>query len=79
MLEPGEAVVMNNLTTLHARTAFENGADLADKRLLLRLWMVSHIPRPTRPEIEVFGTGRAGGIAARDNATPSFRRRASAE
>ena len=79
MLEPGEAVVMNNLTTLHARTAFENGVDLADKRLLLRLWMMSHTPRPTRPEIEVFGTGRAGGIAARENATPSFRRRASAE
>jgi len=79
MLEPGEAVVMNNLTTLHARTAFENGVNPADKRLLLRLWMMSHAPRPTRPEIEVFGTERAGGIAARENATPSFRRRASVE
>ena len=79
MLEPGELVVMNNLTTLHARTAFENGVDAANKRLLLRLWMMSHDPRPTRPEIEVFGTERAGGISARENATPSFRHRASAE
>ncbi len=79
MLEPGEAVVMNNHTTLHARTAFENGTDPTDKRLLLRLWMASHTPRPTLPEIEVFGTGRAGGIAARENATPSFRPRDSAE
>ncbi|MED5407350.1 MAG: TauD/TfdA family dioxygenase [Pseudomonadota bacterium] len=79
MLEPGEAVVMNNHTILHARTAFEDGAGPADKRLLLRLWMASHNPRPTQPHIEGFGTGRAGGIAARDKATPSFRRRASAE
>ncbi|MBT6116322.1 MAG: TauD/TfdA family dioxygenase [Rhodospirillaceae bacterium] len=79
MLEPGEAVIMNNYAVLHARSAFRDGADAAKKRLLLRLWMASRTPRPTRPEIEIYGAGRTGGIAPREGAAPSFKRRASSD
>lgn len=79
MLEPGEAVIMNNYTVLHARSAFRDGPDRARRRLLLRLWMASRTPRPTRPEIEIYGAGRVGGIAKREGAVPSFKRRASAD
>lgn len=75
MLEAGEAVIMNNYTVLHARSAFRDGPDPAAKRLLLRLWMASRTPRPTRPEIEIFGAGRTGGIVPREGAVPSFKRR----
>jgi hypothetical protein len=78
MLAPGEAVIMNNYTVLHARSAFRDGPDRDRKRLLLRLWMASRTPRPTRPEIEIYGAGRVGGIAKREGAVPSFKRRASA-
>jgi len=39
MLEPGTASFINNHTTLHARTAFEDDEEPEKKRLLLRLWL----------------------------------------
>lgn len=36
-LEPGEIMIINNYTTLHSRTSFEDGPD--QKRSLLRLWL----------------------------------------
>lgn len=39
MLEPGTASFINNHTTLHARTAFEDFEEAEKKRLLLRLWL----------------------------------------
>jgi hypothetical protein len=38
-LEPGDLLLVNNYSVLHARTAFDDAADEAHKRLLLRLWI----------------------------------------
>jgi len=46
MLQPGEAVFINNMEMMHSRTAFEDGEGPFDKRLLLRLWLQG---RPCRP------------------------------
>jgi len=39
MFEPGDIQFLNNHLTLHTRTAFEDHADPARKRHLLRLWL----------------------------------------
>jgi alpha-ketoglutarate-dependent taurine dioxygenase len=49
-LEPGEMMLWNNFTCLHARTEFQNSA--ARQRHLLRLWM--DVP-DGRPVPESFG------------------------
>ena len=49
MLEPGEIMVCNNFSVLHARTEFENSAER--QRLLLRLWLNVPDGRPTVPEL----------------------------
>jgi hypothetical protein len=51
-LEPGDLLLVNNYTALHARTAFDDGPGEADKRLLLRLWI--NIPgfRPVVPVLQ---------------------------
>jgi alpha-ketoglutarate-dependent taurine dioxygenase len=46
MLQPGEAVFINNMEMMHSRTAFEDGEGPNEKRLLLRLWLQG---RPCRP------------------------------
>jgi alpha-ketoglutarate-dependent taurine dioxygenase len=46
MLEPGEAVFINNMELVHSRDAFEDGEHPEEKRLLLRLWLQG---RPVRP------------------------------
>lgn len=38
-LEPGQILVIDNQRILHGRTAFEDGPDPANKRLLLRMWL----------------------------------------
>jgi hypothetical protein len=38
-LRPGDIVLANNLTVLHARTAFEDHEDRSRRRHLLRLWL----------------------------------------
>ena len=43
----GEAVVANNFTVFHARTAFTDDPDR--RRHLLRLWLAADPPRPRRP------------------------------
>lgn len=45
-LEPGEAVFINNMEMVHSRTAFEDGEQPEEKRLLLRMWLQG---RPVRP------------------------------
>ncbi|MGB0551056.1 MAG: TauD/TfdA family dioxygenase [Alphaproteobacteria bacterium] len=39
MLEPGDILMMNNYTVLHARTPFEDWETPERQRLLLRLWL----------------------------------------
>lgn len=41
MLERGDMQFINNYTTLHARTAFEDFDELGKKRLMVRLWLRS--------------------------------------
>ena len=62
LLEPGEATFINNYTVLHTRTEFEDGADAAKRRHLLRLWLAVDEPRPMPDEIRSYA-GR--GIAPR--------------
>ncbi len=76
MLEPGEVVFFNNLTVLHARTAFENDPDPSLKRLILRLWLAVPGGRPTLPEVQIYSTGSGGGVPKQDGRVPTFEQKA---
>ena len=56
-LEPGEILLLNNLTTLHARSAFEDWPEPERKRLLLRLWLNADGFRPVSPRLNLYGAG----------------------
>jgi hypothetical protein len=79
MMEPGEAVFINNFTTLHAREAFENHPEMDRRRLLLRLWMTVPAGRPIVPEVQIYDSGRAGGVPSQPGRTPSYARKAEAD
>lgn len=68
MIEPGEAIFLNNFTVLHARTEFEDDAAAGLKRHLLRLWLDVADGRPAPREMELF---ESTGIARQDGKTPS--------
>jgi hypothetical protein len=51
---PGEAVFFNNLTVLHNRTSFEDSPVDAEKRHLMRLWLVAHEPRPVCETLRIY-------------------------
>lgn len=54
-LEPGEASFLNNLTTLHARSEFDDWDEADKKRLMLRLWLDAHRDaRPSVREIHIY-------------------------
>lgn len=74
MLEPGEAVFVNNHVVMHARTGFQDGDLPSERRHLLRLWLDVENGRPVVPEIDVYGTAGSGrgGVAAQEGRTPSF-------
>jgi hypothetical protein len=50
MLERGDMQLINNYTTLHARTAFEDYPDPGRRRHMVRLWLRSFPPRRPRDE-----------------------------
>ncbi len=56
-LEPGEILLLNNLTTLHARSAFEDWREPNRGRLLLRLWLNADGFRPVSPRMNLYGAG----------------------
>jgi Taurine catabolism dioxygenase TauD, TfdA family len=58
LMEPGEVTFTNNCLLLHTRTEFEDSADPAQKRLLLRLWLRED-GRPMSPGAALH-KGRAG-------------------
>ena len=64
----GEAVVANNFTVFHARTAFIDDPDR--RRHLLRLWLAADPPRPVVPETMQY-PGEPG-IPPQWGRTPSF-------
>ena len=53
-LEPGEMLFLNNFTTVHARTKFENSG--RRQRHLLRLWLKVASGRPVLPALLARGT-----------------------
>jgi hypothetical protein len=64
--EPGDVQILHNHTILHARSAYEDWADEAKKRHLLRLWLCPPDARPLPPVFaEIYGgttIGERGGI-----------------
>jgi len=59
MLEPGEAVFINNMEMLHSRTAFEDGTGPHETRLLLRMWLEGRRQRP-KPNDMTIVNNRSG-------------------
>ena len=54
MVDPGEILLLNNLSVLHSRTAFEDGDDPNEQRHVLRLWLKAHNTRPLVDDILVY-------------------------
>lgn len=63
---PGDIQILNNRTTLHSRTGFEDYSEPERRRLLLRLWLNSFTPRPMHPAIaNQLNTGSRGAVTVR--------------
>jgi hypothetical protein len=66
VLEPGDVQLVHNHTLLHDRTAFEDWAEPAKRRHLLRLWLAPQQARPLPPVFaQRYGSvtpGDRGGI-----------------
>lgn len=77
-LARGEANFANDLTVLHARSAFENHADPGLHRHLLRLWLGVRDGPPLVPELQPYATGPGGGIPKQEGRSPSFEHHAGA-
>lgn len=61
--EPGDVLLLNNWTTLHRRSAFEDHEDPAEKRRLFRIWLSMPNSRPLDPRFKAnFGATGAGEI-----------------
>ena len=72
LVEPGHMVFSNNFVTLHARSAFEDDSNDAErKRLFLRLWLDvdADAGRPHVPEIAVYD---ADSITRQEGRTPVY-------
>ncbi|MDD9878724.1 MAG: TauD/TfdA family dioxygenase [Magnetovibrio sp.] len=62
----GDIQILNNRTTLHSRTGFEDHPEPDRRRLLLRLWLNSFTPRPMAPEFaNQLNTGARGAVTVR--------------
>jgi hypothetical protein len=58
---PGDIVLVNNLTVMHARTQFVDHAPPAEPRRLFRLWLQGFEGfRPMDPALNYFNGGRCG-------------------
>lgn len=72
-LQPGEAIIANNYTVLHARTAFTSHPDR--ERELLRLWMAADPTRPVVREVAIYDRayhGGEAGVPEQPGLMPSF-------
>ena len=50
--EPGDILILNNWTTLHRRTAFEDHGNPEERRRLFRIWLSMPNSRPIDPRFE---------------------------
>ena len=63
---PGDIQFLNNYVTIHTRTAFQDGREPGERRLLLRLWLNLREGRPLAPGFgDRFNNGSRGGVPAR--------------
>ena len=70
-LQKGDMLFLNNWTTLHRRTAFDDHEDSDKKRHLLRIWLSMPNSRPIDESFRKnFGAVEAGAI--RGGITPSI-------
>ena len=69
-LRPGDAYIVNNYTTLHSRTAFEDHDAEDRRRYLLRLWLKAAEGRPVVDAVRRFY--RDDGITMREGASTVF-------
>jgi hypothetical protein len=68
-----KAIIANNYTVLHARTAFTSHPDR--KRELLRLWMAADPTRPVVREVAIYDRayhGGEAGVPEQPGLMPSF-------
>ncbi|MSP82159.1 MAG: hypothetical protein EXQ94_04280 [Alphaproteobacteria bacterium] len=68
VMQPGEVSFFNNWTTLHGRTAFENGDRPDQQRHLLRLWLEVPGARKVVPETALFD---GAGIGFQEGKSPT--------
>lgn len=62
---PGDMQFLNNYVIIHTRTAFQDGREPGQRRLLLRLWMNLRQGRPLAPGFgDRFNNGSRGGVPA---------------
>lgn len=59
-MAPGDFLIVNNLTLLHARTTFVDNDDPQRPRHLLRFWLEGRDFRPVAPELNFFNRGKCG-------------------
>lgn len=85
-LRPGDMQILNNHTTLHSRTGFEDHEDPQKRRCLFRLWLAPpdsvELPEGWRPFYRSIAAGSVrGGIVgqAYDEARLAFERRQAAD
>ena len=63
---PGDIQLLNNHSTLHSRTGYEDYADPDKRRLLLRLWLNIPNGRPLAPAFaDRLNSGSRGGVTKR--------------
>lgn len=62
MFEPGDIQFLNNHICIHARSAFEDHAELDRRRHLLRLWLSPPNNRPLSPARSEFWKTAAGSV-----------------
>lgn len=63
--QPGDIQFLNNYVILHTRTAFQDGREPDQRRLLLRLWLNLRDGRPLAPGFgDRFNNGSRGGVPA---------------
>lgn len=69
VMQPGDVQFLNNFTTLHARTEFEDYEEVDRRRHMLRLWLHRPDFRPLATNLNLF---EGQGVAAQSGKKPSF-------